>query len=124
MQLLYYAKGVDQANKRLEAAIHQAVPERQVERFQSLKYFQERLRKPIEPDSIAVLFASNRSELRLLQRLRGILPEIYIILVLPDRAKRTITLAHLLLPRFLSYKSDDFTALGHVLIKMAHQAAC
>jgi hypothetical protein len=124
MQLLYYAKGSDQANKRLEAAIHQAVPERPVERFQSLKYFQERLRMPVEPDSIAVLFAANQSELRWMQRLRGLLPEIYVILVLPDRAKRTIELAHLLLPRFLSQKSDDFSLLGHVLGKMAHQSSC
>jgi len=124
MQLLYYSKGADRANKRLEAAIHQAVPERPVERFQSLKYLQERLRMPVEPDSIAVLLAASRSELRWMQRLRGLLPEIYVILVLPDRAKRTIVLAHLLLPRFLSCKSDDFTALGRVLSKMAHQAAC
>ena len=59
---------------------------------------------PVEPDSIAVLSASNREELQQMQALRGLLPEIYVVLVIPDRKKSTIELAHLLLPRFLSQK--------------------
>ncbi|MCX6566983.1 MAG: hypothetical protein NTW38_11280 [Candidatus Aminicenantes bacterium] len=73
---------------------------------------------PVEPDSIAVLSVSNREELQKMQTLRQLLPEIYVILVIPDRKKSTIALAHLLLPRFLSQRNSDFTALKIVLHKM------
>jgi len=118
MQLLLYLSGADQNNKRLEAAVHNVIPANQIERFKSLTDFGERLRMPIEPDSIAVLSASNRDELQRMQPLRGLLTEIFVVLVVPDRKKSTIELAHLLLPRFLSQKNDNFLNLGKVLDKI------
>jgi hypothetical protein len=53
-----------------------------------------------------------------MQLLRRLLIEIYIVLVIPDRKKSTIKLAHLLLPRFLSLANSDFTDLKIVLDKM------
>ena len=108
MQLLFYSSGDDQNKKRLEAAVHKVIPESQIELFKRLDDFRERLRRPIEPDSIAVLSASNREELQQMQLLRGLLTEIYVIVVIPDRKESTIRLAHLLLPRFLSQKESDF----------------
>lgn len=118
MQLLYYSNGHDPVHRRLKAAIHRAVPERQIESFTKFEGFSERLRKPIEPDSIAVLSASSRAELQQMQPLQGLLPEIYVVLVVPDRKKSTLELAHLLLPRFLSNKDNDFADLIIVLRKM------
>jgi hypothetical protein len=118
MQLLFYSRGDDQNHERLEAAVHKAIPESQIELFKKLDDLRERLRKPIEPDSIAVLSASNQEELQRMQTLRGLLTEIYVVLVIPDRKDSTIRLAHLLLPRFLSQKESDFTDLKIVLNKM------
>jgi hypothetical protein len=118
MQLLFYSSGDDQNKKRLEASVHKVIPESKIELFKRLDDFRERLRMPIEPDSIAVLSASNREELQRIQLLRGLLTEIYVILVIPDRKKSTIELAHRLLPRFLSQKENDFTDLKIVLNKM------
>ena len=118
MQLLFYSSGDDQNTKRLEAAVHKVIPEGQIELFKKLDAFRERFRMPIEPDSIAVLSASNREELQRMQLLRGLLTKIYVILVVPDRKDSTIRLAHLLLPRFLSQKESDFTDLKIVLNKM------
>jgi hypothetical protein len=118
MQLLYYSSGDDQNSRRLEAAVHKVVPEGQIELFKRLDDFRERLRMPIEPDSVTVLLASNREELQQMQLLRGLLTEIYVILVTPDRKDSTIKLAHLLLPRFLSRKESDFADLKKVLNKM------
>ena len=78
----------------------------------------ERLRTPVEPDSVAVLLASSREELQQMQSLRGLLTEIYVVLVIPDRKKGTIKLAHHLLPRFLSQSRRDFADLKIVLNKM------
>jgi hypothetical protein len=118
MQLLFYSSGDDQNKKRLKAAVHEVIPESQIELFKRLDDFRERLRMPIEPDSIAVLSASNREELQQMQLLRELLTEIYVIVVIPDRKDSTIRLAHLLLPRFLSQKKSDFTDLKIVLNKM------
>jgi len=118
MQLLFYSREDDQNKERLEAAVHQVIPESQIELFKRLDDFRERLRRLLEPDSIAVLSASNREELQQMQPLRGLLTEIYVVLVIPDRKKSTIELAHLLLPRFLSQKKDNFMDLSKVLNKM------
>ncbi len=118
MPLLYYSSGDDQNSRRLEAAIHKVIPESQIELFNRLDEFRERLRTPVDPDSIAVLSASSREELLRMQLLRGLLTEIFVVLVIPDRKKSTIELAHLLLPRFLSQKNDDFVDLGKVLNKI------
>ncbi len=118
MQLLFYLSGDDQNNKRLVAAVHEVIPESKIEQFKRLEDLRERLRRPMEPDSIAVLSASSREELQQMGLLRGLLTEIYVIVVIPDRKKSTIELAHLLLPRFLSHKESDFTDLKKVLQKM------
>jgi len=118
MQLLLYLSGDNQDDKRLEAAVHEVIPENKIELFKGLDDFRERLRMPVEPDSIAVLSISDREELQKMQRLRRLLTEIYVVLVLADRKKSTIELAHLLLPRFLSQVNSDFTDLKIVLNKM------
>ncbi|MGB7294686.1 MAG: hypothetical protein WBC70_03785 [Candidatus Aminicenantales bacterium] len=118
MQLLFYSSRDDQDKKRLEAAVHKVIPESKIELFKRLDDLRERLRRPVEPDSIAVLSASNREELQQMQGLRRLFIEIYVVLVIPDRKKSTIELAHLLLPRFLSRVNSNFTDLKIVLDKM------
>jgi hypothetical protein len=118
MQLLLYSGGDSENNKRLETAVHKVIPKDRIELYKSLLDLRERLRTPVEPESVAVLSASNREELRQMQPLRGLLPELFVVLVIPDRKKSTIELAHLLLPRFLSRQSDDFEDLSKVLSKI------
>jgi len=118
MQLLYYSSTADQDNKRLEAVVHKVIPAGRIEIFNELDDLRERLRTPVEPDSIAVFLASSRKELRDIQSLRGLLTETYIILVLPDLNKGTIKIAHHLLPRYLSQKGSGFADLKVVLNKM------
>ena len=118
MQLLYYSSGVDENAERLKAAVHKAIPEGRIEHFSKMDDFRDRLRTIVEPDSVAVLSAPNRGELQKMQLFRKLLTEIYVILVLPDRGKGTITLAHRLLPRFMSQKDSDFADLKVVLNRM------
>ena len=103
---------------RLEAAVHKVIPESKIESLKRLDDFRERLWSPIDPDSIAVLLASDREELKQMQMLRGLLTEIYVIVVIPDLKKSTVRLGHLLLARYLSQKKDNFINLGKVLRKM------
>jgi hypothetical protein len=100
------------------AAVHEALPHRPIGIFRQLTALQELLRTIIEPNSIAVLSAVDQAKLRRMQALRGLLTEIFVILVVPDCKKSTIRLAHLLLPRFISQKEDSFSDLKEVLKKM------
>jgi len=118
MQLLLYSSKDDQNAKRLKAAVHKVIPESKIELFKRLDDFRERLRRPVEPNSIAVLSVPNREELQQMQLLRRLLTEIYVVLVIPDRKESTIKLAHLLLPRFLSQRNNNFIELSKVLNKM------
>jgi hypothetical protein len=118
MQLLLYSSGEGENNKRLVAAVHKVIPKGRIELFKSLGRFSKRLRRPVEPDSAAVISASSQKELRQIRLIRGLLPEVYIILVIPDRKKGTIELAHHLLPRFLSQAGSDFADLKIVLNRM------
>ena len=106
MQLLYYSSGVDGNARRLKAAVHKVIPAGRIEHFTKLDDFRDRLRTIVEPDSVAVLSAPNRGELQKMQLFRKLLTEIYVILVLPDRGKGTVALAHHLLPRFLSQEGQ------------------
>lgn len=118
MQLLYYSSGVDENAERLKAAVHKVIPQGLIEHFKKMDDFRDRLRTIVEPNSVAVLSAPNRGELQKMQLFRKLLTEIYVILVLPDRGKGTIALAHRLLPRFLSQKDSDFADLKVVLNRM------
>jgi hypothetical protein len=122
MQLFFYSCTDNAHKKRLEAAIYKVIPGKSVEFFETLDDLEERLHRIIEPGSLAVLFAINREELLRMQMLRELLPEIHVILVLPDRTESTIGLAHLLLPRFLTQKEDSFTDLQEVLDKMVRNS--
>ena len=122
MQLFFYSSTDNAHKKRLEAAIYKVIPGKSIEFFETLDDLRARLRRIIEPGSIAVFFAINRNELLRMQMLRELLPEIYVILVLPDRTESTIGLAHLLLPRFLTQKEDPFTDLQEVLNKMVRNS--
>jgi hypothetical protein len=118
MQLLFYSSGVDNNSERLRAAVHKVIPEGRIEHFTKLGDFGDRLRRPVEADSVAVLLTSSREELEKLRLLRRLLTEIYVVLVLPDLLKGTIKIAHHLLPRFLSKKDSDFADLKVVLNRM------
>ncbi len=118
MQLLFYSSKNDINENRLKAAIRAVAPGGTVEQFTSLAGLRDRLRTIVEPDSIMVLAAVDRSELLKMQAFRDMLTEIFIILVLPDRQKSTIRLAHLLRPRFISQLGDDFSDLNQIVSKM------
>ena len=119
MQVLFYAGRNDKDKNRLEAAIRDVIPAQAIEHFTGLDVLRERFRSIVEPDSIAVLLAVDREELLEMQAFRELLPEIYVILVIPDWRESTLKLAHLLLPRFLSHKEDSFVDIKKVLKKMA-----
>ena len=120
MQLMLYESKDDENGKKLVGAVQKALPNQPIGVFRQLPPMQERLRTPVEPNSIAILSVVDQAELQRLQALRELLTDLFVILVVPDCKESTIRLAHLLLPRFISPKDGSYSNLKEVLKKIVH----
>jgi len=87
--------------------------------FQSLESFCERLRKPVSPNTVAVIVAGDAEDLRNLLPKNDFLWNLRIIVVLPDESRETLTLARTLRPRYIASGKSDFSDVAAVLVKMA-----
>lgn len=119
MQLLFYARSDNRQRQRLMAAVQMALPHPALQAFQNLSALKEQLCTIVDPESIAVLSAMDTTELLEMHTLGPLLTEIFIVLVVPDKHKRTLHLAHILLPRFICQNGDKFDDLQEVLKKIA-----
>ena len=92
-------------------------PVQQIETYRTLESLSFRLREARNEQALSILLASSREELLSILALRDAFHGVPIMLVVPDQDHETLTIAHKLHPRFLTYKDDDFTDLGAVLAK-------
>jgi hypothetical protein len=118
MNVLCYRITEDDNGKRLKTEIEATVPEEKRELYDSFEALVERLRTSLKNSFIAVLFAPDRKELGRLLEIGALLQDIPVILILPDRDRKTVQSGHSLFPRFLSYVDSDFKDVGAVLCKM------
>jgi hypothetical protein len=86
--------------------------------FENLCDLLVHLRSPDTAEDIAVLAPADREELAAL-RIHRRLQDRRLVLILPDAAEATLSLAHLLGPRYLCHADDVGTDLAPVLNKMA-----
>jgi len=118
MSLLFYASMRVEAEKRLYCTIERVVPKEKIEIYRSIGSLALRLRQPLDSSTIIVILAFNREELLNISSVRDLLTDVRLILIIPDRKQETLSMAHSLCPRFLSYIDDDFTDIVAVLDKM------
>ena len=118
MQFLFYASSSGGDEDRIAAEFKAAASGRSIEHFKTLADLEERLRRIVEPNSIAVLVAADKKELKEMQEFRDLVTDIYVILLIPDWRESTIKLAHLLRPRFLSQIKNDSPELNLIITKM------
>ena len=118
MSLLFYATIRVEAEKRLYCTIERVVPKEKIEIYRSIGSLALRLGQPLDTSTIIIILAVNREELLNIFSIRDLLTDIRLILIIPDREKETLSKAHSLSPRFLSYIDDDFTDIVAVLDKM------
>ncbi len=76
------------------------------------------LRQPKHDLAFVVFFAGNKQELLNIIDLSGLLQDVRIIIVLPDRDTDTIRMGHKLYPRFLTDIEDKSNTLELVINKM------
>ncbi len=118
MTVLFYTTQSDLAAEQLQSLIEMLVLKDQLEMYRTFDDLSHRLCRPSNDLDIAVLAAANGEELLKILSLRDLLSDIRIILVLPDGKPDTISKAHTLGPRFLTYLDSDFGEVKSVLNKM------
>jgi hypothetical protein len=118
LRIIYYTRGNDPSGKRMERVIGTQCTDYQIDICKSLKMLSERLRHPVRESTIIVLLAASRKEFMRILALREWLLEYRLILILPDDDPVTTSEAHKLRPRFLTYKSSDFSDVSMVLERM------
>lgn len=118
MSLVVCAQGTSEPGERLEKVIRAFVPQMQVEIYRTHDSLCRRLLQSTYDIHIAVFLATTKEELSEILSVRHLFSDIRIILVLPDREHDTISKAHALRPRFVTYADSDFLDVAAVLSKM------
>ena len=118
MKVLFYATKRNKSAERLQKVVEAVVPQDQLVMHRTFGSLSRRLHQPGNDLNIAALTATSEEELAEIFSLRDFLSDIRIILILPDTKRATISKAHTMGPRFLTYVDSDFEEVKAVLSKM------
>lgn len=116
--LLVFAKtrtGIARAMKQRLNGTSQAM---RLEYYTHLDDLLHRLHRPRMNLKIGVLSIGSRSELDCLLAVKDLLADMRLILVLPDNHPQTLSKAHALSPRFITFVESGMAALTSVVEKM------
>jgi hypothetical protein len=119
MNLFFFVARAGRHEERLLAAMAPLVSRGSLEVFRGFHGFDERIRRPKDVFSAAVVFNPTREDLRKLAAARDYLKETKLFLVLPDEEEETIALAHRIFPTYITYLDADVTELVSVLRRLA-----
>ena len=100
--------------------LNRAASPEQIEVYGDVQYLMQRLSLNLTDISILVLLVQKKQDLSDLLLIRNHIIGHRVIMVVPDQEPDTLSKAHLLYPRFLTYMDSDFEDLNAVLDKMTH----
>jgi hypothetical protein len=121
MVIVFFANAKNEAAKGLLKDIKQKFYGHQIEIVPTMKALWERFHRPSTKHTILILVPQNRSQLEALIHKGDLINDHPILLVLPDRDLRTVSMGHKLYPRFVSYLDGDFACLSAVLGRMVEK---
>jgi hypothetical protein len=118
VDLVFYSPTSGGSEEKLRKVVASVVPGWEAEVCRTIDDLSERLLQPKNDLAIALLLAEKRADIEALLSVSNLFRNTRIILVAPDRDKETITAAHLLRPRLLTYSDSDFTDVFTVMTKI------
>jgi hypothetical protein len=118
MNVFFYSLEYKEKEKNIHQIMEQLLPSDQIEIYRSIKDLVQKLKKPLKEKPIVVVLINQREELLDMTSIRDQLYQVYLILILPDAEKETISLCHNLRPNYLTYAYRDIDELKAVLIKI------
>jgi hypothetical protein len=119
MKVLFYMARPGASGEELLRSIAPTVPEAGLETVFDLPSFSERLRRPRDAASIALIWDPSHEDLRNILPMKDLLRPGRTLLVLADQDDETVALAHSLLPAFIAYIDEGSEEILSVLRKLA-----
>lgn len=118
MKLLFYTSRTQPQWEKIQEIIEKRVQHENLELYQTIEVLKQRLCQPKEELFVGLLMVSDREGLLDLLSLRQLFLDIPTILIIPDKEKETIALAHRFRPNFLGFPDDDPEKISQVLEKL------
>jgi len=118
LKILLYSSKKEQPGVGIGERLRMLVPEDRFKIYRSVEEFIQGLYRLYDHDTIILLQVKDREELLRIVSVRDLLQGLRVILLVPDRERETISLAHSLRPRFLGNSENDFSDTMSVLQKM------
>ena len=112
--ILFYAA---QSNRVVEALLKELAGCKVV-RCRSFGTMEKRLRKPRNGLEIVLVVVEEIEEIARIGDIQGLIRDLRLVVVLPERDSQMVSSAHKLTPRFIGYADDGFDQIGAVLRKM------
>jgi hypothetical protein len=119
MNLFFYIARPGGREEQLLGAVAPIVSRGSLEVFRNFRSLVERVRRPKESFSAAVIFNPTNEDLRKLVSIRDFLDETRVLLILPDQEEETIALAHRIFPTYIAYLDGDISGVVSVLKRLA-----
>ena len=116
--LLLYAKGQNGVSQALKPILNGGSPGVCLEAYADLEDLFHRLRKPRLNLKIGILSIGCETELDRLLTIRELLSDMRLVLVLSDKDPQTVSKAHALAPRFITFTDAGIDPLVSVIEKM------
>ena len=117
MNVIFYTTTESQSANRLTRALEIHVCRGDLEIYRDSNSFAERLHRPLSEPVVFVLQVSTHKELTDLLLLQDSLLDRRLLLVLPDSEPDTVSQAHRLRPRLITYGDSDYLDISAVLSK-------
>ena len=122
MNVLLYMARPGASGEELVRSLATIVPKDRLEAISDLPSFSERLRRPRDATSIALIWNPSTEDLRRILPLKDHLRAGRTLLVLADQDEDTVALAHSLLPAFIAYVDEGNAEILSVLRKLSGAA--
>jgi hypothetical protein len=115
---MIYLSRSREAGQDLLKALTSIVAGGGLEVYYDLKGFAARIHRPKDPSSVAIIWDPDQQDLQKIGGMRRLLTGVRTLLVLPDGNPDTITLAHKILPSYISYVDDGISEIVSVLERL------
>jgi hypothetical protein len=119
MNVIFFTSIDPSASNRLTRVLEVHVSRKELETCRNFQIFSERLHQPLFDPVVFVLQICSREELMDILALHELLHDRRIILILPDSEPETVSLGHILRPRFITYGDSDYMDVSAILGKWA-----
>jgi hypothetical protein len=119
--VLYYSEEAEHRGRKLQEVLDNDLPDMRLELFTDFNELVTGLKRPEVDPAAVVLVIGSRTELVEFLPLRPVLQNTRVVLVLPDQARETLTLAEQLDPYYIKPPGDDFVELASIVDELLEE---